>query len=140
MKKVRISHFVTKNIEINNQTKPTLWKFQNRPGEDKVIHTSTSIRQNLAKKRKLANEFATFKIQSGEFTQRKAVQRVQQLVLGSKYAAPPTRQKSSLLEQVVRFEASIFRQVADDGCSKDKIEGPECSGPNNQGGEGLFTT
>lgn len=115
--KIRVSHFQTKNIEINKVTRP-------EPKKAKLVLESAQVkkpnRQVLAKKLGLQVVVSRRKVSVRNKTKRvtpkqrqaEAKNRViqKQLAKESAYASHPKRPRSQLLERIINQEVILFRK------------------------------
>lgn len=148
--KVRVSHFSTKNIEITNLTRPVPQKVTTASNTS-LKKNESNTRQSLAKKLNLDNVFCTYKVEKSTKTtpvstpkkrenigvtkaniERKAIS------VEARYAAQPRAQTSTVINNLIQLEASVFRSLADNGGSEMEDGIPGGWGPNPEGIKGFW--
>lgn len=117
-KKVRVSHFSSKNIPINNTTKPQPQKIVCLETEQKI--QSKYSRNSLVQRLNLAANFGTYRVQTKlekKVTQPKARESKQKqarrlVIEESRYAAHPNVPSLEKFKNTVKNEAGKLRAIA----------------------------
>lgn len=115
--KLRISHFLAKNIQINKKTRPVPNKVVVVQREKEVKLTS---RESLAIKlnipitvsnrgKVLRKEQRKSPSTANRQINRKATSEVKLLFNESKYAAKPTKPRSTLIEAAIKYEVAVLQ-------------------------------
>lgn len=120
----RINHFTTKQIDINQVTRPNPRPIQ--PIEERVNKPrKLEPRSSLAVKLNLASNFSTYQlskiIKSTPTPRPKPIKPTKERIIirtESKYAGKPEKKVSNLLNKIIESEAYFFRQLSENGSSK----------------------
>ena len=147
--KRRISHFITKNIEITKNTRPIPLKITEEKAK-KTVPKAVRSRSRLAEKLGLNEIHCTYKVpkKSNKKTIKrniqprvsKIVKEIQLTTVEAKYASRPVVKKSRFLEELIKLEASVFRSLSDNGNCEVEIGVPGDRGQDQTSLEGLWNS
>lgn len=122
----RVSHFTTKQIEVNQLTRPSPQVV--RPAPLKSCRKNLDSRRSLARRIGIQIKVVIGKQKRPSTRQprptaqkkgsSKSARERSGLVKESNYAAQPKEKKSELIEEIIRLEAAVFRHLKQHGSTK----------------------